>query len=274
MKKPIRWPHNLRLGVEYEANLQVAKMAAEGGFDRICQAYTYVTPAQIEEVLKLDARVWNNFAGRGIDLGSGAGCVTAAISTSPKVSSLISLDIVETAVELCQPIVFARLPAPNRAKITSVVGSFDELKLPSSSIDFGVMWDSFHHSNQPVKTLKEVGRILKQGAKLTIIDRAHENSTPDSVIENLLDIEYDMNFKRENFMDTNRRITRRMNGEHEWRFSEIQDFLDEAGFDLEFCIGVASTNLPPNSLGYEEILHPVDLGGHIKRKYLFSASRR
>jgi ubiquinone/menaquinone biosynthesis C-methylase UbiE len=249
-------------------------MAASNGFDRICEAYTYVTPTQIKEVLTLDKRIWNNFAGAGIDLGAGAGCITAAISTSPKVLSIISLDIVDTAVELCQPIVFARLSAPNRAKISSVVGSFDELALPNSSIDFGVMWDSFHHSNDPVETLTEVGRVLKQGAKLTIIDRAHENSTPDAVIEDLLDIEYDTNFKRENFMDTERPITRRMNGEHEWKFSEIHDFLDKAGFDLEFCIGVASKVLPPNSLGYDEIYHPVDLGGHIKRKYLFSASRR
>ena len=45
-----------------------------------------------------------------------------------------------------------------------------------------------------VKTLKECKRVLKKNGIFIIVDRAHNNSTPDSEIERMLNIVYDENF--------------------------------------------------------------------------------
>lgn len=114
----------------------------------------------------------------------------------------------------------------------SVVGDFDNLELDNNSIDFAVSWDSMHHSTHPIKTLKECKRVLKENGILIIVDRAHNNSTPDSEIERMLNIRYDEEFLIKNHRSKDMILTRRENGEHEHRFFEWRRFFHEAGFDL------------------------------------------
>lgn len=260
---------DLRQSPEYRANNRLALETSKLGRGEVIRRYTYVSPEQILEVLRLEPMVWNSFAGVGIDLGAGVGCVSAAVACSPAVEKVYSLELVENAVNVCQPMIFEALDNAERQKIVSVVGDFDRLALGDEVLDFVVMWDSFHHSARPATTLCEVRRVLKPGGRLIMIDRAHNNSVSDQQVEEWLEHEYDESFKRENFMDPSEKLTRRMNGEHEWRFGEIEGFLEQAGFAILHGLGVRFGSAPANDAGYREIYHPVDLGGFIKKKFIF-----
>lgn len=267
-------PAELIASPEYRGNDQLAAVAAGSGLADIVEKYTYVWPSQIKDLLQIEPVVWESFRGDGIDLGGGVGCVTSAIVQSPLVSSVLCLELVENAVRLCQPIVFSELDQTQRAKVSSVLGDFDHLEVENATFDFAVMWDSLHHSADPVVTLREARRVLKPGGRLVIIDRVHDDAVPDEEIERMLDVEYSVEFKRSNFMDENQVLTRRMNGEHEWRFQEMRSFIVESGLRIIDMVGfVSDERALGNDFGCPEILQPVDLGGFIKKKFAIVCSR-
>lgn len=267
----LNWPvsPDLALSPEYESNNRLALEASKLGRSEIIKRYTYVSPEQILEVLRLNPLVWDSFGGVGIDLGGGVGCVSSAVACSRRVERVYCLELVENAVRMCQPLILDGLRREHREKIVSVIGDFDCLELEDDSLDFAVMWDSFHHSANPVATLLEVRRVLKPGGRLVLIDRAHNNSVSDGQIASWLSHEYDEDFKRKNFMNPFEKLTREMNGEHEWRFGELESFLQESNFTILGGVGVKFGAVPENDAGYEEVSHPVDLGGFIKKKFMF-----
>jgi SAM-dependent methyltransferase len=83
-----------------------------------------------------------------------------------------------------------------------------------------------------IKTLKECKRVLKKNGIFIIVDRAHNNSTPDSEIERMLNIEYDADFLTKFYRPKGTILTRKENGEHEHRFFEWNKFFDASGFKL------------------------------------------
>lgn len=267
-------PAELIESPEYRGNSHLASVAAESGLADIVEKYTYVWPAQVKELLQIEPVVWESFHGDGIDLGGGVECVISAIAQSPLVTSILCLELVENAVRRCQPIVFSELNQMQRAKVSSAIGDFDHLEVAEATFDFAVMWDSLHHSPDPVVTLREARRVLKPGGRLVIIDRVHDDAVPDEEIERMLNIEYSIEFKRSNFMDEGQILTRRMNGEHEWRFREIESFISAAGLALVDMVGfVSDAKDAGNDFGCTELLHPVDLGGFIKKKFIIVCSR-
>lgn len=267
-------PAELVESPEYRGNDHLASVVAGAGLVDIVEKYTYVWPSEIKELLQIEPVVWESFRGDGIDLDGGVGCVTSAVARSPVVSSVLCLELVEDAVRLCQPIVFAELDEAQRAKVSSVIGDFDHLEVEEATFDFAVMWDSLHHSSDPVVTLREARRVLKPGGRLVIIDRVHDDAVPDEEIERMLDVEYSVESKRSNFMDEDHVLTRRMNGEHEWRFREMQGFITEAGLQIVDMVGfVSDERALGNDFGCREIPHPVDLGGFIKKKFAIVCSR-
>ena len=48
-------------------------------------------------------------------------------------------------------------------RVTGVVGSFDDIHLPEESCDFCIEVDSLHHSDDLLRTLREIARKLKRG---------------------------------------------------------------------------------------------------------------
>ena len=102
-------------------------------------------------------------------------------------------------------------------KVLSVIGSFDELNLKNNSIDFCIGWDSMHHSTNIIRTLKESKRVIKKGGKLIIIDRGHNNNTPNNEIRRMLNIIYPKSFLRSNYLPIDKKLTRIRN----WMFFTI-----------------------------------------------------
>ena len=64
----------------------------------------------------------------------------------------------------------------DQKNITIMEGSFNEIPLPDSSVDFIVEENTFHHSNDLDMTLKECLRVIKPGGKMILIDRFHKKA--------------------------------------------------------------------------------------------------
>ncbi len=275
-RENLYWPRSAALvaSPEYKANSRLATQSALRGIREIIDKYTYVGPNEIKAVLELSPEIYRLISGNGIDLGGGVGCVSAAIAQIQSVRSIYCLELVEECVTSCHSIVFSTLKDAERAKITSVVGDFDNLQLGEMSLDFAIMWDSLHHSVSPHQTLLEARRVLKPGGSLLVVDRAHNNSVSDGEISSWLAVKYDSAFLKANFLEEFEGLTRSMNGEHEYRFSDLENFFTDSGFEITNVLGVrfSETELE-NDAGYHEIQHPVDLGGFIKKKFIFALTR-
>jgi ubiquinone/menaquinone biosynthesis C-methylase UbiE len=111
----------------------------------------------------------NNFVikGNGLDIGGGSGWVSAILSRRTDVRLIYLVDISKIRLERMLPIsikVFCGKPDT----IKPVVGSFYNIKLPESSIDFVVMDQSLHHARYPLRLLCECNRVLKKDGILII----------------------------------------------------------------------------------------------------------
>ena len=89
-----------------------------------------------------------------------------------------------------------------------------------------------HHSTNIMRTLKEAKRVIKKGGKLIIIDRGHNNNTPNKEIKRMLNVVYPKSFLRSNYLPINKKLTRAMNGEHEYRFFEWENFFKKSKFKI------------------------------------------
>ena len=222
----IKWQFNLKIlnSDDYKLNNKLALISSKKSFDKICKKYTHITFQNMEKLLKFDKNIYDSFKGLGVDLGGGIGLVSSVIAKKKNVKNVYCVEIVKNAVEFCQPKIKKKVLGINFKKVISVNGSFDELNLKDNSVDFCVAWDSMHHSRNIYKTLLEARRVLKKYGKIIIIDRAHSNETTNKDINRMLNIVYPKNFLKENYLPLNKILTRKMNGEHEYRFFEWEKF--------------------------------------------------
>ena len=270
-----RWKRNPALisGQEYIGNQLVAQEASKKGFRAIIDEYVYIDSDYVEKTFNIIPRSSELIFGVGIDLGGGVGCISSTLAKRDIVEKIYCIEVVEDVVKLCQPIVKREILKEKESKVISVVGDFDNLELDDNSVDFAVSWDSMHHSIHPVRTLKECKRVLKKNGILIIVDRAHNNSTPDSEIECMLNIKYDEDFLIKNHRAKDMILTRRENGEHEHRFFEWKRFFHEAGFDLleSVIIKTASDENKrlKNDDNIKEVFVDYNLGAFGNRKVAF-----
>ena len=157
-----------------------------------------------------------------------------------------------------------------------MVGDYNFLELPDNSADFALSWDAMHHSQDLVITLQECKRVLKKDGIFMIIDRAHNNSTSDEEIERILNITYDKEFLKKNYRKLDEKLTRKENGEHEYRFYEWKEFFQKAGFELVSSVILKTKteeNLKlKNDDGIKEIFTEYELGAFGNRKIVFVLS--
>ena len=260
-------------GQEYLGNQLIAQNASSKGYDAIINEYVYIDTYHVSDIFKKIPNAWDMMKGIGIDLGGGVGCISSTIAQKETVKKIFCVELVEDVVKLCQPIVKKNILGENSDKVSSVVGSFDNLKLEDNSVDFAVSWDAMHHSAYLSKTLTECKRVLKDDSIFVIVDRSHNNSTPDSEIERMLNIVYDEEFLIKNYRTKDTILTRRENGEHEYRFFEWKNYFKQAGFEiLSNTIIKTSTDENKklkNDDNIPEIFVDYELGAFGNRKVIF-----
>jgi len=111
---------------------------------------------------------------------------------------------------------------------------------------------------------------LKSDGNLIIIDRFHNNSTPETEIRRLLSIEYSEEFKLKNFIPLNKKLTRQMNGEHEYRYQEIIEFMKKTNFLLrEVKVLCSDPDMQTNDVDLPETIVNFRMGGFFQRKAIF-----
>jgi SAM-dependent methyltransferase len=173
----------------------------------------------------------------------------------------------------CQPIVKKKILKIDKEKVISVLGSFDNIELPNSSVNFCVAWDAMHHSNNLIKTLKEAKRVLKKNGKFIIVDRVHNNSTTDEEINKMLNVTYSKDFLKSNHLPINKVLTRRMNGEKEYTFKDWENFFTRSGFKIVESILIKEKHKKvlntKNDEGIKEKIVNFELGGFERKKIIY-----
>ena len=102
------------------------------------------------------------------DIGAGSGWFTvrAARRVGPT-GAVIAEDINPLAIEY----IGRRALTENLSNVRTVLGSADDPRLPSGSVDAVLMLKVYHEIAHPVPTMKVLQRALRPGARVGIIDR-------------------------------------------------------------------------------------------------------
>lgn len=168
--------------------------------------------------------------GVGVEVGSGPGTFGSVLARRSSVEKIYTVEVCEPIVEFLAPKVADYVLDGKSNKVIGVVGSFDNMKLPDESVDFIFDFFSLHHSNNLAVTFKECSRILKKGGFIFCFDKARPDYFTKEDLDELLDAEYDYDFKKQIGMPLDRKFTRRMNDEKEYRLKDWLSSFKNAGF--------------------------------------------
>jgi ubiquinone/menaquinone biosynthesis C-methylase UbiE len=201
------------------------KVAPNIVFSDIQDLFKYVDDKFLDHALR----------GTGLEVGAGCGAFCSALATIPKVKKVYGVEFVESIVNTLMQKVVKETAQDQENKVIGCIGDFDNIQLPDQSVDFVFDFFSLHHSNNLQRTLKESYRVLKPGGFLLCFDKARPNSYAEQDLENLLNIKYDDHFKKQFNIPREKNLTRRMNGEHEFRLKDWKKLLSAAGFkDIKY----------------------------------------
>jgi SAM-dependent methyltransferase len=185
----------------------------------------------MEELLMIDPIV-EPLAGIGVELGAGCGLLSSVVARHETVEAMLAVEVVRNMATQIIPMVAQYLLKDDAHKVVPIIGSFDDLCLEDQSVDFIVEYDSLHHSDDLSRTLSEAARVLKPNAWLVILDRCHPNTVTDDDVERMLLRTYSREFLLANGYPPDVVLTRRENGEHEYRLFEWKTAIAEAGLEL------------------------------------------
>ncbi len=234
----IRWPIN----AEFAASPAVANRDlfaahyADAPLETVVELYfgmplpqAVVAVGQVFDLLA--SRGWA-LAGRGLEIGAGIGVLSSlAIRRFTAINSIHALEVVPKVVEHLQPRVSRHLLGDAAGRVIGVHGSFDDIHVAPGHFDFCIEYASLHHSHRLVGTLTELSRVMKPGALLVAIDRAHHDGLSEAQKSYMLGLRYSVEWKRR-YGYPEAPLTRRENGESEIRVSEWQAAFHAAGFEL------------------------------------------
>ena len=109
-----------------------------------------------------------DFHGRILEIGAGAGWLSAELSKLPRVVEVFATDFSTKVLQEHAPRVFSLLNA-HASKIIRTPGDFHKLDFPSNYFDFVVSSAALQHATNPVQVLREVKRVLKRGGRFVAI---------------------------------------------------------------------------------------------------------
>ncbi|MBM3151249.1 MAG: class I SAM-dependent methyltransferase [Chloroflexi bacterium] len=169
-------------------------------------------------------------AGCAVDMGSGTGVGATILSKYDTTVKIYAVEFSSEFVHHVMPMVFSRFNA-QMSKIQRVVGDFNNLEVPDSSLDVVLDFDSFHHSEDLDITLHECFRVLKPGGLILAVDRAWSDKYTREELDAMLDVDFPDVLKKKYGIPVEQRFTRRDYGEHEYTVSDWLKMLSGCGFD-------------------------------------------
>lgn len=226
-------PAALESAVEVAYRNGTARTLASSDPDEIAMRYATYSFAAMEQLVDwATTHVLRGqpLSGYGIELGAGSGLLSAVVARSPDVSMILGVEICEDVARLIMPKIARAVLGDAAGKVVPVRGSFDDVRVPSGSLDFAIEIGSFHHSGQLATTLAEAARVLRKGGRVLAFDRVHRNNLNDAEVEEMLSLSYGPEFLRQMGYPDGARLTRRDNGEHEYRVREWRAAWTAAGF--------------------------------------------
>ena len=173
----------------------------------------------------------NRIKGIGLEVGAGPATFSSVLAKRDSVEKMYAVEVCRPIVELLMSKVAGYVLGNRESKVIGGVGNFDNMELTNESVDFIFDFFSLHHSDNLEKTFKECSRILKKGGFIFCFDKARPDHFIKNDLDELLDFEYDENFKKQMGMPLNQKFTRRMNDEKEYRLKDWILSFKKAGFD-------------------------------------------
>lgn len=234
--QPFRWtvPNGLAssVGIQYRNNS--VEKTEKLSLRQAARLNGSLCPEDMAELFDLATRhvLGEPLRGIGIELGGGLGTLSAAVAKSASVETIFCVDVCENFVTRMMPRVAEYTLGERACKVIPVVGSFDNLELPAESLDFAVEIRSLHHSDDLARTAKECARVLKYGGHSLFFDRVHPDTVTDEEVDRMLSRVYSRDWLIRNGYPPDAKLTRRANGEHEYRRAEWEAAFKAAGLTL------------------------------------------
>ena len=228
-------PAELARSPAIENRNRFARKFARCDAAEVARRYVYHSIEEVRRLVALAERyaLPRPLEGVGIELGAGTGVLASVVARRPAVRAVLGVEICEMVARLLMPKIARAVLHRQAGKVVPVIGSFDDLRLPDGSVDFIVEIDSLHHSGDLPLTVAESCRVLKPGGTLLCFDRCHPDWLTDAEVQTMLARTYPPDFLRENGYPAGVVLTRRDNGEHEYRLFEWRAAFERAGLVLE-----------------------------------------
>lgn len=112
--------------------------------------------------------------GTVMEIGAGTAWCSSLLSNIEEVKHIFTVEFDLFSIEKIMPNVFAALNA-DLSKIQKVHGFFDDIRLESNSLDFIFSMGALHHSQNLLKTYRELYRVLKPGGYVVISEPCYSN---------------------------------------------------------------------------------------------------
>jgi len=228
--------------VSQSQSIRKREMATSKSFhaeslDKTAQLQGSATYPVIQSMLQtvLKSKLLPEINGIVVELGSGIGLLGIALVSQDHdkdISGVLAVEAGLPFVEKGIRLAANELLEESANRIAPCYGTFDDLKIEDSTVDFIIQIEALHHADDLDSALAESFRILRSGGYLISIDRSWPDSTHRNVLEELLNHEYPKEWLETKGFPTHETFTRRDNGEHEYLDSDWKKAFLKAGFDI------------------------------------------
>jgi SAM-dependent methyltransferase len=170
---PRAWEKEARERAHYESGRADAEATAlaGGAAEPWVEVIRQFEPSAFPAVSRLLAHpdLSARIRGTVIDVGAGTCFLSAKLSRLAAVERVYPIDLSEAFLTSTGARMLQHFDAAVD-KVTFVATDFNEIPLPDASADAAFIFAAIHHSLSPIKTLQEVGRIVKPGGTIFILE--------------------------------------------------------------------------------------------------------